>query len=228
MNKLLLAQRISLERRRLNWSQKQLADRVGVTQSATSKWERGVTTPSIEQVEAMARAFEVPVLYLIVGSARLLNEDPRDHLLELCWYGLSDLLPPNKAVWAVRPVEEVLVCALETPTPRAINRLPTLFFRHRGMSAALLEAHARVRKVEQRLGWIAAVTEALAGAGMGMNTPALRELSLEPDLEAPWDSLGVPAAETLNLPPFSKRWRVSYDQSLQGFQEAVEPLVRVG
>lgn len=41
-------------------TQAQLADRLGVTQSAVAQWEAGTVTPTVARLRAIAHALEVP------------------------------------------------------------------------------------------------------------------------------------------------------------------------
>lgn len=49
-------------------TQKELADRVHVTDKAVSKWERGLAVPSVDLLEPLAKALEVSVLELLDGQ----------------------------------------------------------------------------------------------------------------------------------------------------------------
>lgn len=65
-----LAEKIYTHRRRLGYSQEELAARLGVTRQAVSKWEVGTSVPELETVVALARTFGVTTDYL------LSDEDP--------------------------------------------------------------------------------------------------------------------------------------------------------
>lgn len=56
-----LRNRIKVLRAERNWTQEQLAQRVGVTRKTVNTVERGVFVPSTVLALHMARAFEVPV-----------------------------------------------------------------------------------------------------------------------------------------------------------------------
>lgn len=221
-----LGERIRFERLQRNWSQRKLALGVGVSQPTICGWELDEKAPNVKHIQSLAATLGLPVLYLLTGEGTLPRYDQGQLLMELRHYGMTDLLDSNKrTVWVLRDAEEVLVSALTLADPRIIDRIPALFFLQPEMSPPLLKGHARALKVERRLGWVCAVAEALVPSGVGFETPVLRGLDLEPDLEAPWDSLGVPTADRTNLPPFSKRWRIDYDQTLQGFEDVVTPLL---
>lgn len=57
--------RISEERKKLGWSQEELANKVGVSQKSISKYERGTRRPSYETLTLMAGLFGVTVDYLL-------------------------------------------------------------------------------------------------------------------------------------------------------------------
>lgn len=46
---------LSCIRKKLNMSQKELADKLGVTQGAISQWENGISTPRIEKLIELAK-----------------------------------------------------------------------------------------------------------------------------------------------------------------------------
>ena len=52
-------------RKRKGWTQKELAERLNVTDKAVSKWERGLGFPDIKLIEPLAGLLEVSVLELI-------------------------------------------------------------------------------------------------------------------------------------------------------------------
>lgn len=56
------------ERKRAGVTMDELANKVGVTQSQISFYERNINVPSIEKIEAIAHALNVPI-------SRLLDED---------------------------------------------------------------------------------------------------------------------------------------------------------
>jgi len=56
------------ERKRAGVTMDELANKVGVTQSQISFYERNINVPSIEKIEAIARALNIPI-------SRLIDED---------------------------------------------------------------------------------------------------------------------------------------------------------
>lgn len=49
-------------------TQKQLAEKLGVTDKAVSKWERGINYPDIELFKPLAEVLEIPILRLLSGE----------------------------------------------------------------------------------------------------------------------------------------------------------------
>lgn len=52
-------------------SQEQLAEKMGVSRQAVSKWESGICVPDIENIIALSELFEVSTDYLIKGEENL-------------------------------------------------------------------------------------------------------------------------------------------------------------
>ena len=63
-----LADRIQDLRKRRGLPQEELADKLGVSRQAVSKWESGQSTPDIERIILMSEFFEVTTDYLLKGT----------------------------------------------------------------------------------------------------------------------------------------------------------------
>ena len=63
-----LADRIQQLRKRKGISQEELADRIGVSRQAVSKWESGQTSPDLEKIVLLSDYFEVTTDYLLKGT----------------------------------------------------------------------------------------------------------------------------------------------------------------
>lgn len=61
-------------RKKLNWSQTELAKNIGVSRTIVGNYERNENTPSIEVLLKMAKAFNVSVDFLI-GEGEVANYD---------------------------------------------------------------------------------------------------------------------------------------------------------
>ena len=62
-----IADRIQSLRKSKGMSQEELADRIGVSRQAVSKWESEQATPDLEKVVIMSDIFEVTTDYLLKG-----------------------------------------------------------------------------------------------------------------------------------------------------------------
>jgi len=60
---------ITDNRKRLNLTQEQLAERIGVSPQAISKWENGWNLPDIDNLNLLSEVFEIPI-------SRLFGEEP--------------------------------------------------------------------------------------------------------------------------------------------------------
>ena len=64
---------VSLRRAR-GWSQEQLADYVGVSRQAVSKWESGRSTPDLDKLLALSSLFGIPLDALVRGEESAIAE----------------------------------------------------------------------------------------------------------------------------------------------------------
>jgi transcriptional regulator with XRE-family HTH domain len=64
-----IGNRIAELRRRKKWSQGELAKAVGASRDIIGKYERGENSPSLEMALRLAKAFDVPVDFLL-GEGR--------------------------------------------------------------------------------------------------------------------------------------------------------------
>ena len=62
-----IADRIQYLRKQNGYSQEELADKVGVSRQAVSKWESEQSTPDLEKVIIMSELFEVTTDYILKG-----------------------------------------------------------------------------------------------------------------------------------------------------------------
>lgn len=63
--KMILADKITEERKRLGLSQEELAEKLNVSRQAVSKWESAQTIPDLQRIVAMAELFSVSTDYLL-------------------------------------------------------------------------------------------------------------------------------------------------------------------
>ena len=65
VHEVIFLERIMLARKRLKWTQEQLADAIGVKRAIISKYENGSVEPSITQIRKIAKALNTSVAYLL-------------------------------------------------------------------------------------------------------------------------------------------------------------------
>ena len=78
--KLSLAQNISRLRKENGMTQERLAEALGVSFAAVSKWERGAATPELALIVEMAEYFHVSLDYLLLGETESNSKAKRDIL----------------------------------------------------------------------------------------------------------------------------------------------------
>lgn len=71
-----LNEKIFQHRRQLGLSQEELAERLGVSRQAVSKWELGVSLPELDTVVALAKTFGVTTDYLLRDEYPAKEEEP--------------------------------------------------------------------------------------------------------------------------------------------------------
>ena len=60
-----LSEKIAGERKKLGWSQEELAERLGVSRQAVSKWESGQSVPDLTKLLGLSKVFGVTTDYLL-------------------------------------------------------------------------------------------------------------------------------------------------------------------
>lgn len=84
MNQLHLSENITRLRRKRKITQEELADFLGVTKAAVSKWENGQTAPDILLLPRLACFFDVTIDQLLGYEAQLSREQIRRCYMEFC------------------------------------------------------------------------------------------------------------------------------------------------
>lgn len=69
----MLSEKIYELRRKCGLSQEQLAEKIGVSRQAISKWEGGLSTPELDKLKALSEFFDITVDELVSGKT-----DPAD------------------------------------------------------------------------------------------------------------------------------------------------------
>ncbi|MBP5330330.1 MAG: helix-turn-helix transcriptional regulator [Lachnospiraceae bacterium] len=70
-----IADRIQSLRKSKGMSQEELADKVGVSRQAVSKWESEQATPDLDKIVIMSDIFEVTTDYLLKGIEPVKSDD---------------------------------------------------------------------------------------------------------------------------------------------------------
>ena len=70
-----IADRIQSLRKAKGMSQEELADAIGVSRQAVSKWESEQTTPDLDKIVVMSDVFEVTTDYLLKGIEPVKTDD---------------------------------------------------------------------------------------------------------------------------------------------------------
>ncbi|MFN7965994.1 MAG: helix-turn-helix transcriptional regulator [Acidobacteriota bacterium] len=220
-----IARNLRKLREKKGLSQERVAKALGITQAAVSALERTSSRLTLKRALELARLFDHPLQSLVSGNVHA-GEGQDDIALELAYYGLADLVVDSPRVpGAFRSFEEVLALAVVgEPSTRVLSALPALVTFNR-CRAGLLIAHAESHGVERRVGWIVDPAATLVERGLKHSAarpdlPAIRtqisRLVASPR-ECDWDSIGRPTADRTKLSIVHQRWRVSYDESLEGF-----------
>ncbi len=85
MSKYLTGETIQTLRESLGLTQKQLADQLGITDKAVSKWETGRGLPDITLLPPIADAFHMSVAELLAGE-KVINKNKAGNLSRACLY----------------------------------------------------------------------------------------------------------------------------------------------
>lgn len=78
MNAIDVGKFIALQRKKCSFTQKELAEKLNVTDKAVSKWETGKCYPDIEIIEKLSKIFDVGVNEILSGK----NIEPHEQIVE--------------------------------------------------------------------------------------------------------------------------------------------------
>ena len=62
---MILGEKIIALRKRMNWSQEELAEKLDISRQSVSKWEVGATIPDLDKILKMSDIFGVSTDYLL-------------------------------------------------------------------------------------------------------------------------------------------------------------------
>ena len=98
MNQIKIGRFIAECRKKLNLTQKQLAEKLGITDKAISKWERGVAMPDTSIMLELCAILGISVNELLCGEKIEMNNNEQKNeqfLLEMA----KELEKKNKTIW---------------------------------------------------------------------------------------------------------------------------------
>lgn len=73
----MLSEKIYTLRRKNGLSQEQLAEKIGVSRQAISKWEGGLSTPELDKLRALSECFQITIDELTENQAMSVSNDTR-------------------------------------------------------------------------------------------------------------------------------------------------------
>lgn len=73
----MLSEKIYILRRKNGLSQEQLAEKIGVSRQAVSKWEGGSSTPELDKLRALSEYFQITMDELTENQAMIVSDDTR-------------------------------------------------------------------------------------------------------------------------------------------------------
>lgn len=91
----MLSEKIYTLRRKNGLSQEQLAEKIGVSRQAISKWEGGLSTPELDKLKTLSECFQITLDELtenqaesVSDDAKRVNEDPAPQKMDESKIGL--------------------------------------------------------------------------------------------------------------------------------------------
>ncbi|MDD6051423.1 MAG: helix-turn-helix transcriptional regulator [Clostridiales bacterium] len=116
---MILANKIIELRKKAGWSQEELADQLGVSRQAVSKWEGAQSVPDLDRVIAMSRLFGVSTDYLLKdemeGESPMLPEASESTLRRVSMEEASDYL--RHVQEHAKPVALAVSACILSPIP---------------------------------------------------------------------------------------------------------------
>ena len=93
-----MANRIQYLRKTNGMSQEELADRMGVSRQAVSKWESEQSTPDLEKIIIMSELFGVTTDYILKGTAPVASTN-RKNIKSIYW-GFVIIFAGVAGIWS--------------------------------------------------------------------------------------------------------------------------------
>lgn len=69
------AKAIRENRKKLGWTQKQLAEKIHASQQAIARWENEITEPRTENLQALSKALGIPLSHFIDRETSTVDEE---------------------------------------------------------------------------------------------------------------------------------------------------------
>ena len=99
MDQIKIGRFIAVRRKRANLTQLQLADRLGITDKAVSKWERGITMPDTSIMLELCDILGISVNELLSGE-KINMENSSQKNEQLLFDMAKELEKKNKTIWS--------------------------------------------------------------------------------------------------------------------------------
>lgn len=93
-----IADRIQYLRKQKGFSQEELADKVGVSRQAVSKWESEQSTPDLEKIIIMSELFEVTTDYILKGIEPVSTNNKKT--IRALYLGFAVTFASIAGIWA--------------------------------------------------------------------------------------------------------------------------------
>lgn len=98
-----LSERLRNLRREKGWSQEELADRIGVSRQALSKWESGQSVPELEKLVVLSELYGVSLDSMVKGTEEGKSE-PRGEIHRPLWYWGPTYEYKSERTWRGMPL----------------------------------------------------------------------------------------------------------------------------
>jgi len=157
------SEQLKRARLQLGYNQQQAADRLGVTQAYLSMLERGERNPSPELARKLMHVYGLPPTVLSVSEVPK-NVTPDFLAFELASLGYPGFAHFRRGTRKVNPVEFLLAAlAQRNLEARVVEGLPWLVSRYPDMDFGWLVPQARMRNLQNRLGFTVTLTRLASG-----------------------------------------------------------------
>ena len=93
-----IADRIQYLRKQKGLSQEELADKIGVSRQAVSKWESEQSTPDLDKIIVMSDLFEVTTDYILKGIEPVSTTSPKT--IKALYFGFVLVFATIAGIWS--------------------------------------------------------------------------------------------------------------------------------